>query len=453
MKTSFEVDIDINSKLSLPSKYTIKRYPSAKLLIFYELPNWIVLDNIEFIILQDLFKYPIKHSLDTYSNDSVINTIRKLFSRNIVHSNNGQGIINEYFPPPLFLYITNSCNLRCKHCYMYSGNAYSNELSLDQWKEIIKSYIDNKGKEIIFCGGEPLILKYFAELIKCTKEYSFDIKIRVFTNGSFINNYPINFFNKYVDELQISIDGPFEELHDEIRGKGHFRIIMKNVKYLNSYSGLVTISMSLYNESRLDIFTKNFEQFFKYINKNILNLRFNIITELLQGRCFSKLGFEEADRKTKLFLNLLKENFSHGIDFIDDTKITRNYKKINCGYGGTLTISADGQVFPCGWTSKKSFGLYQEQTISDWISGLNTVFETYSVNNMSYCYSCDLKYICGGTCRIDNCNENNDILKPTCTNSYKQEMYHSLFRNDTSFENNIILEGGEDNSEKQKDHN
>ena len=76
-------------------------------------------------------------------------------------------------------HITDRCNLRCKHCYMYSGKAYSNELSLDQWKEIIKSYIDNEGREIIFCGGEPLILKNFSELIKCTKELSFDIKIRV----------------------------------------------------------------------------------------------------------------------------------------------------------------------------------------------------------------------------------------------------------------------------------
>ena len=73
-------------------------------------------------------------------------------------------------PPILILSITSRCNLKCKGCFAYENgnisNSSSRDLSLDQWKKIIR-----EANEIgVFCyflaGGEPLMMNNLISLCK-----------------------------------------------------------------------------------------------------------------------------------------------------------------------------------------------------------------------------------------------------------------------------------------------
>ncbi|MGC9103489.1 MAG: radical SAM protein [Candidatus Methanodesulfokora sp.] len=73
---------------------------------------------------------------------------------------------SEYKPPQkelpipelrdLFIYITNACNLRCRHC-LYASSAYPNELTTEELKEIINDFVSLGGETFIISGGEPLL--------------------------------------------------------------------------------------------------------------------------------------------------------------------------------------------------------------------------------------------------------------------------------------------------------
>ena len=52
--------------------------------------------------------------------------------------------------------ITNSCNLKCKHCYGHFDKKKSMELS--EFESIVKQLYDLGCTKIVISGGEPLIV-------------------------------------------------------------------------------------------------------------------------------------------------------------------------------------------------------------------------------------------------------------------------------------------------------
>jgi len=189
-----------------------------------------------------------------------------------------------------------------------------------------------------------------------------------------------------------------------------------------------------------EAFALNFSNFYEEIRSNIPNAKFKIITDLLDGRCYKKLSYENTTAKLTDFssrLRKLSENLE--INIQDESDFTRNEKNTNCGYGGTLTISADGHVYPCGLTNLSSIGLCKEKTISQWANDLGEVYDKYSVDNLPVCMHCEFKYICGGTCRINNYSVNGDLVTPHCSSTYKRNLLNSIYKNDISFENEISV--------------
>ena len=78
--------------------------------------------------------------------------------------------------------IINVCNLHCDHCYWWTNRKESDELTLEQWKEVI----DEKFKKqhvfaVTVIGGEPMMRPDVVELF--AKE--FPRRACVVTNGTF----------------------------------------------------------------------------------------------------------------------------------------------------------------------------------------------------------------------------------------------------------------------------
>ena len=61
-------------------------------------------------------------------------------------------------------HITDKCDQRCKHCYIYAGKdkEYSPEFDYETLKKIFLNYLDtcnrmNKNPNIAITGGDPLL--------------------------------------------------------------------------------------------------------------------------------------------------------------------------------------------------------------------------------------------------------------------------------------------------------
>ncbi len=133
-------------------------------------------------------------------------------------------IFRKHGPLQTVLFVTDYCNLRCKHCFEM-GHACTQHKSFEQIKEeLIYSY--KLGSRIVDLeGGEPTLWKEddknLNDVIKLAKEIGF-FSVTVTTNGQ------TDFSWLDADLVWVSIDG-FEKYHDDVRGEGAFEKLNKNV--------------------------------------------------------------------------------------------------------------------------------------------------------------------------------------------------------------------------------
>jgi MoaA/NifB/PqqE/SkfB family radical SAM enzyme len=115
--------------------------------------------------------------------------------------------------------ITNSCNLRCKHCYWWLNRTIHRELSADEWRAVAREkFIKNGVVSVSLTGGEPLLRPDVIEAIISEMKWRY---VTIVTNGTLpLIDFGVSYF--------ISIDGT-ESVHDAIRGVGVYRKVKQNV--------------------------------------------------------------------------------------------------------------------------------------------------------------------------------------------------------------------------------
>jgi MoaA/NifB/PqqE/SkfB family radical SAM enzyme len=135
--------------------------------------------------------------------------------------------------------VTDSCNLRCKHCYHFHGkdNFKTQELSISVWVRRFKELYKSGIRSILLVGGEPALR--IDVLMLADRTFPF---VYVITNGTL--KIPKEFKHK----LYVSIDGT-QETNDLLRGQGVFSRVIKN------YSGdkRVVINMTITNDNYTEL--------------------------------------------------------------------------------------------------------------------------------------------------------------------------------------------------------
>ncbi len=126
---------------------------------------------------------------------------------------------------------TKQCNLRCKHCYA-NATPYpaKDELNLEQRFEVVNQLNEAGVAAISFSGGEPLINKYFWKTAEYAKSKGFYLTVA--TNGTLITESVAKRLKEVgIRYVEISLDGPNAEIHDEFRGvKGAFDATIRGIK-------------------------------------------------------------------------------------------------------------------------------------------------------------------------------------------------------------------------------
>lgn len=136
---------------------------------------------------------------------------------------------------PLQIDITNTCNLRCKHCYHpHHQNTGAIELAdwfnvLDQYEAIVKRL--RFRPYVIICGGEPFLSKHFEPVLQNLLSRKWACKLSVLTNGTIASQKTAALLKKFEDvSVQVSLDGPDETTHESVRGRGSFQRSLKGIQ-------------------------------------------------------------------------------------------------------------------------------------------------------------------------------------------------------------------------------
>lgn len=159
----------------------------------------------------------------------------------------------------LNLEITNKCNLNCIHCGVMENcskktNNISNELTFEQYRELIYKAKELGCKHIILAGGEPLIRKDFFDI--CSYINELGISFAILTNGILIDEECAIRFSKYkyLTYVRISFDYYSNEKFSDFRGIQNIRRIVENsIRLLSKYRVKVGIGMVLMNDNLEDV--------------------------------------------------------------------------------------------------------------------------------------------------------------------------------------------------------
>ena len=152
----------------------------------------------------------------------------------------------------LCIHIAHSCNLNCAYCFASQGK-YQGEralMSLEVGKRALDFLIENSGRrhnlEVDFFGGEPLmnfdvVKEMVAYARSREKETGKNFRFTLTTNGMLIDDDVIEFANKEMSNVVLSLDGR-QEIHDRYRvdyaGKGSWeRIVPKFQKLVQAREG------------------------------------------------------------------------------------------------------------------------------------------------------------------------------------------------------------------------
>ncbi len=267
----------------------------------------------------------------------------------------------------LCLHIAHTCNLNCSYCFASQGK-YSGEravMSLEVGKRALDFLIENSGTrrnlEVDFFGGEPLMnyqvvkdLVAYARSIE--KQHNKNFRFTLTTNGILIDDDVIDFANREMSNVVLSLDGR-KEVHDRFRvdyaGNGSWeRIVPKFQKLVEARGGK--------NYYMRGTFTHANPDFLNDI-KQMLDLGF---TELSMEPVVCAPGdpseltqedlpvvLDQYEKLAELMLERKKEGrpFTFYHYMIDLTGGPCIYKRISgCGSGTEyMAVTPWGDLYPC----------------------------------------------------------------------------------------------------------
>ena len=146
----------------------------------------------------------------------------------------------------LCLHVAHTCNLNCAYCFASQGKYHGDRalMSFEVGRRALDFLIEHSGTrrnlEVDFFGGEPLmnwevVKQLVAYARSVEKERGKNFRFTLTTNGMLIDDDVIDFANREMSNVVLSLDGR-KEIHDRLRvdyaGNGSYDRIVPRFKRL-----------------------------------------------------------------------------------------------------------------------------------------------------------------------------------------------------------------------------
>ena len=182
----------------------------------------------------------------------------------------------------VFLYITNNCQLQCKHCLYKTSLKKNKEMDIATLLPLIKIFRNMGAFKLSLLGGEPTTYdcsnqneKLFS-LINEAKQAGYSY-IRIDTNGQFAPKLLYHNSFKMLDEITFSLDGHEAHIHDQLRGPNVFEKCVENIRLAVKLKYNVHITSCIHKgclqAGKLDLtYLESMIGFASDLGVNVLNL-------------------------------------------------------------------------------------------------------------------------------------------------------------------------------------
>ena len=433
-----QIKIDKHKRYKFPHTIMVVKYIDKYLVIAPKYANWIVLESDYQLLVFDFLRkgHTIGDTVKSFNKEDVELVVCQLEARKFCNKKIYSIVETER---SMHLYLTNKCNLLCPHCYMYSGISSQDELSTEQLMLLLYNYktIAN-GVNLTISGGEPTSRADCIPIIKYASELGLNVKL--LTNGILLSVMDIDEMSKYIGSVQISIDGFSEESNAIIRGKRHFQKALDSmdafIRNGVETSVAITPTYPILKQHVNDyvIFAKQLVD--KYADKNFC-VKF---TENLSVGREVNLSIIENAEYTNLVKSIQTEIYGYEQDFIHFVQtMSKNIIVDNCMFG-VFAIASNGDVYLCPEIGKlHPVANVKNDSFKDILQKAIEAEEATLVSRLRPCKNCELRYICGGGCRIEEFPsvteiksfkgvKIGDILPRKCNYKIKEKFYDLMIK-------------------------
>ena len=329
----------------------------------------------------------------------------------------------------LCLHIAHDCNLACKYCFAEEGEYHGRRalMSFEVGKKALDFLVANSGNrinlEVDFFGGEPLmnwqVVKDLVAYGRSLEEpYHKKFRFTLTTNGVLLNEEVLEFVNKEMANVVLSVDGR-KEIHDLMRphrgGQGSYdEVVPKYQKVAESRN-----QMNYYVRGT---FTRNNLDFAEDV-KHLADLGFEQISvEPVVAADTEDYALREEDvpaileEYDKLALEYIKRkkegkgfNFFHYmIDLKGGPCVAKRLS--GCGSGTEyLAVTPWGDFYPCHQFVGQEDFLMGNVDEGITRTDIRDTFKTCNVYAKEQCKDCFAKFYCSGGCAANAYNFTGNI--------------------------------------------
>ncbi|MBO5163581.1 MAG: thioether cross-link-forming SCIFF peptide maturase [Ruminococcus sp.] len=326
------------------------------------------------------------------------------------------------------LNIAHDCQLRCKYCFASTGDFGQGRklMSFETGKHAIDFLLENSGDrpnlELDFFGGEPLmnfkVVKQIVEYARSREaEYGKKFRFTITTNGLLLDDEKIEFINKEMSNVVLSIDGR-KEVNDYFRvlpnGQGCYDMILPKYKKLVEGRGDKEYYVrGTFTNKNLDFSNDVFALYEAGFDQISIEPVVGEGDEYALTEKELPAVFKEYEVLAKRILENEKKggkfNFFHFMIDLDQGPCA--IKRLRgCGCGNDyVAITPDGDIYPChqfvGMDEYK-MGNIDEGTFN---SEMKADFANCHVYSKPECRKCWAKFYCSGGCNANNYQYMGDV--------------------------------------------
>lgn len=341
----------------------------------------------------------------------------------------------------LYIYITDRCNERCRHCWItpkYLEGRLEPDIPIDRFIAFIEQARPLDFSYVKLTGGEPLLREDIGDLLLYLAEN--ELSIGMETNGTLITEEKATLLKKLNVDVSISLDAADPQVHDHLRGvSGAHEGALRGIRLLREQEMKVKTIMSLYrpNLHQLEPTVKLCQEL------SVRSVKINPITQMGRAAKMEEgavlLTASELLRLNRETVPELQKRYGISVDLdlpcggYGSLRAIRTGKMGTCPFLNLLGVLAHGDITFCGWGYSNP----------DWIMGnildpdldLTDLWEKHSLLQEArsklpeelegVCGSCIMRKGCLGKCRAHALAKYGSITSPDpkCQELYEAGLF------------------------------
>ncbi len=332
--------------------------------------------------------------------------------------------------PPLtslYMYISGSCNLACRHCWI--NPTFEPDNSKGQYlkfEHIQKSVFEAKPlglHSVKLTGGEPMLHPEFEKIVQYLDGEN--VRVTIETNGTLIDKKLARFLKKnpYIRFISVSLDGAFSSTHDAFRGStGSYDRAITGISNL--------VEAGIKPQLICTLHRNNLDELEKVIalaaDLGCNSIKFNHIQRIGRGDVLSQENVLSNDKLLGIS-NLIESEIRphHRIKIFFDIPIAfQSIRQLirdpicQCNVLNLLGVLASGHLSLCGVGAtipELIYGDLEKDQLKDvWVNapGLLDLRKAIPFQLEGICGECIHREICLGQCIARNYHDARSLCAP-----------------------------------------